>query len=91
MTVLTPVVQQNCVSATSAESTPVKTTQAGMSGIQALAAAAAATQKITVSPQTAQLKLGNLIDSKICVIILVFVCVFLFSFFPEYNSTTNTR
>lgn len=58
VTVLTPVVAQNSVSA---ESSPVKTTQASMSGIQALAAAAAATQKITVSPQTAQLKLGNLI------------------------------
>lgn len=37
---------------------PAKTTQAGMSGIQALAAAAAATQKITVSPQASQIKIG---------------------------------
>lgn len=36
-----------------------KTTQAGMSGIQALAAAAAATQKITIAPQSSQIKIGN--------------------------------
>lgn len=39
-----------------------KTTQAGMSGIQALAAAAAATQKITVAPQTTQIKIGKFIS-----------------------------
>lgn len=37
-----------------------KTTQgSAMSGIQALAAAAAATQKITVSPQTSPIKIGK--------------------------------
>ena len=38
-------------------------TQASMlSGIQALAAAAAATQKITVAPQTSQIKIGDYHD-----------------------------
>lgn len=62
MAVLTPVIPQNSVSVgvTSADSA-IKTTQAGMSGIQALAAAAAATQKITVTPQSTPLKLGNFV------------------------------
>lgn len=63
VTVLTPVATQNSVNiAVAGADGAIKTTQASMSGIQALAAAAAATQKITVSPQTAQLKLGNLIE-----------------------------
>lgn len=59
MALLTPVPQNSVSVAVAATEPAVKTTQAGMSGIQALAAAAAATQKITVSPQTAQLKLGK--------------------------------
>lgn len=51
-----PVAAQNNVANTDG---PVKTTQAGMSGIQALAAAAAATQKITLSPQASQIKIGK--------------------------------
>ncbi|XP_018325608.1 host cell factor 1 isoform X2 [Agrilus planipennis] len=41
------------------ENVTAKTTQAGMSGIQALAAAAAATQKITVSPQVSPIKIAG--------------------------------
>lgn len=56
-----PVAAQNNVALVNADGT-AKTTQAGMSGIQALAAAAAATQKITVAPQTSQIKIGKYPD-----------------------------
>lgn len=60
-----PVAAQNSVTLANADG-PAKTTQAGMSGIQALAAAAAATQKITVSPQTSQIKIGKSLGSYCC-------------------------
>lgn len=56
----TVTITTTATASTSSGEGAIKTTQAGMSGIQALAAAAAATQKITVSPQTTQLKLGKL-------------------------------
>lgn len=52
--VILPVVGQG--SSTNVEGASTKSVQASMSGIQALAAAAAATQKITVAPS--QIKIG---------------------------------
>lgn len=60
MTLYTPVIPQSSVTVAMAGDGAIKTTQAGMSGIQALAAAAAATQKITVTPQATAIKLGKL-------------------------------
>lgn len=53
--VILPVVAQSSTTTVNTDQA-AKTTQASMSGIQALAAAAAATQKITVSPS--QIKVG---------------------------------
>lgn len=90
VTVLTPVAPQNSVNvAVAGADGAIKTTQASMSGIQALAAAAAATQKITVSPQTAQLKLGNLIEWFLCINLTG--CIGFYSFITKCNSTSNTR
>lgn len=56
--VILPVVAQSNASTVSTEIPSAKTTQvSSMSGIQALAAIAAATQKITVSPS--QIKVGK--------------------------------
>lgn len=55
-TVLTTIPPTTNPTTTVTEAVAAKTTQPSMSGIQALAAAAAATQKITVSP--AQIKVG---------------------------------
>lgn len=54
--VILPVVAQSSTTTADTEVPAAKATQASMSGIQALAAAAAATQKITVSPS--QIKVG---------------------------------